>query len=531
MHGTATTVEPPVMRPEIASSWMRSRIHGVQADGTLRLRRAGDTPEGGLLRAARPVLQRMMGELEDTAVAVLLADEDARVLDVRAAARTVDRGLADLGIEPGVRLGEDVVGTNAVGTPLETRQPMLIRGPEHFLAALRTFTCFGHPIVHPATRRLVGVLDIGGLAGKDDDLYRVLVRRMVREIEDRLRLDSTRDQTRLLDAFQAVTCRRGRPVLVVGQDLVLAAPEALEILEPADHAAVRARAVESAYAHAGVHRMTLSSGRSVLLACTPIEGADGMQIEIVPDHGTRRRGHPTTAGWPLLLVGESGSGRSTEARRVSGPDARSIDAAQVIRHGEQAWAAELSGLLADGDVIVENIQLLPESLTALLAQDLRGTARRVVLTSTPGDHLGAVHAPLVAACAVRRTLVPLRRRRQEIPQLAQRMLAREDSTGKLRFAASTLSALAAQPWPGNLAELHRVVRTVATARTAGDIIPGDLPAEYRSGPRPGSPLRQAEREVIVAAIEAAGGNKVKAARALGVSRATIYNRMRALGIS
>ncbi|MCX4095570.1 sigma-54-dependent Fis family transcriptional regulator [Nocardia sp. alder85J] len=533
MSSTAVTSERSAMRPEITSSWMRSRLHGLREDTGPRLVRADDIVAGNLARAAQPVVQRMMGELEDTAVAVVLADEDARLLDVRSADRAVGRVLAGLGLEPGVRLGEDVVGTNAVGTPIETRQPVLIRGPEHFLTVLRTFTCYGHPIVHPATRRLAGVLDIGGLAGVDDQLYRVLARRMVREIEDRLRLDSTRDQRRLLDAFQAVTCRRGRPALVVGADLVLATPAALEILEPADHAAVRARAVESGYTRAGAHRMMLSSGRSVLLSCTPIEGVEGMQIEIVPDQGGRRRGGATAAGWPLLLVGENGSGRSTEARRTTGPDACTIDAAQIVRHGEHAWAAELSGLTADDgpDVVVENVQLLPESLTTLLAQDLRSTARRIVLTSTPGDHLTTVHAPLVAACSARRTLVPLRRRRQEIPRLAQRMLAETDTSGRLRFAAATLSALAAQPWPGNLAELHQVVRSVAATRTAGDIIPADLPPEYRNGPRPGSPLRQAEREVIVAALEATGGNKQQAARALGISRATIYNRMRVLGIS
>jgi transcriptional regulator of acetoin/glycerol metabolism len=154
----------------------------------------------------------------------------------------------------------------------------------------------------------------------------------------------------------------------------------------------------------------------------------------------------------------------------------------------------------------------------------------VALTSTPGDHLDGVHAPLVVMCGDRRDLLPLRRRRHEIPKLAQRMLAEVTDAGRARLTSDTLRTLAAQPWPGNLAELRRVVETVAGIRSAGDIIPSDLPSSHRRSAEPASPLRQAEREVVVAALEAAGGNRLQAARALGVSRSTLYNRMRALRI-
>nr|WP_237534413.1 helix-turn-helix domain-containing protein [Streptomyces sp. SID3343] len=111
------------------------------------------------------------------------------------------------------------------------------------------------------------------------------------------------------------------------------------------------------------------------------------------------------------------------------------------------------------------------------------------------------------------------------------MLADLDVPGRPRFTADSLRVLATQPWPGNLAELRRVVATVASTRPEGDIAPSDLPASHRDAPAPASPFRQAEREVIVAAIEAAGGNKLRAARALSMSRSTLYNRMRVLRIT
>lgn len=60
----------------------------------------------------------------------------------------------------------------------------------------------------------------------------------------------------------------------------------------------------------------------------------------------------------------------------------------------------------------------------------------------------------------------------------------------------------------------------------------DLPAPYRTSSRAAhlSGREQAERGAIIDALDAAGGNKVHAARELGISRTTLYARMRALGI-
>jgi hypothetical protein len=271
------------------------------------------------------------------------------------------------------------------------------------------------------------------------------------------------------------------------------------------------------------------------LVCYSIEDADGVLVDITPESGIRRDSAPSnrTPRWPLLVVGEAGTGRTTEARGLAGAAALTLDATDIVLVGDNAWAARLGETLSgDGPaVIIENVQLLSEQLTALLAQRLRETTRDVVLTSTPGEHLDTVHAALPAVCNDRRELVPLRRRRHEVPALAQQMLTEVSGHTRTRFTAETVRVLASQPWRGNLAELRRVVEVVAGVRSAGDIIPTDLPASHRGGQLPGSPIREAEREVIMAALEAAGGNKLQAARALGVSRSTLYNRIRALRIA
>lgn len=112
------------------------------------------------------------------------------------------------------------------------------------------------------------------------------------------------------------------------------------------------------------------------------------------------------------------------------------------------------------------------------------------------------------------------------------MLKRLDAPRELRFTPSALEALASQPWPGNLRELHSVVRQVVRTRRVGDVSVRDLPPTYqgRARSRRLTPLQQAEHDAIVEALRACRGNKKDAAKQLGISRSTLYTAIRTLGI-
>jgi transcriptional regulator of acetoin/glycerol metabolism len=76
-----------------------------------------------------------------------------------------------------------------------------------------------------------------------------------------------------------------------------------------------------------------------------------------------------------------------------------------------------------------------------------------------------------------------------------------------------------------------VLRGVAARRRAGSIQPDDLPPEcWTVSRRLLSPLESMQRDAIAASLRDFGGSKVKAAGALGVSRATIYRKIREYGI-
>ena len=124
--------------------------------------------------------------------------------------------------------------------------------------------------------------------------------------------------------------------------------------------------------------------------------------------------------------------------------------------------------------------------------------------------------------------VPLRDRREDIPLLAQHFLASESRSFKsdLRLSEGDVRRLMLYDWPGNVRELQNAVQFAIVKSTRDIIKKGDLPPEI-SRLRSGEMLTQARSgkldiEAVQTALKTTGGNKAKAAKLLGVGRATLY---------
>lgn len=132
-------------------------------------------------------------------------------------------------------------------------------------------------------------------------------------------------------------------------------------------------------------------------------------------------------------------------------------------------------------------------------------------------------------CVVPITLPPLRERRNDIPLLAAHFLERYAAEARrpgVRLSERALAALMDYHWPGNVRQLENAIR-FALVKCAGDTIaPEHLPPEVTEGSRPAPSLSTGRRKLTPEAVQRAlretGGNKVKAARLLGVGRATLY---------
>jgi sigma-54 dependent transcriptional regulator, acetoin dehydrogenase operon transcriptional activator AcoR len=126
---------------------------------------------------------------------------------------------------------------------------------------------------------------------------------------------------------------------------------------------------------------------------------------------------------------------------------------------------------------------------------------------------------------------PLRHHVEDIQQLVPFFVARLGYGGQLACSPEVLQMLMRSNWPGNVEQVFQTMRKIVQHRRTGTIAPRDLPPEIRSvSRRLLSPLESLERDAIARSLMDAGGNKAKAAKSLGMSRATIYRKIHEFGI-
>jgi DNA-binding NtrC family response regulator len=128
---------------------------------------------------------------------------------------------------------------------------------------------------------------------------------------------------------------------------------------------------------------------------------------------------------------------------------------------------------------------------------------------------------------------PLRERPEDIPVLARHFLRRfaeRFGTGPLRITSGLMDELLARTWPGNVRELENALEALVALSVEGELdvslLPG--PSAVAEGGRELT-LKQRveayERGIIVNALESAGGNQRETARRLGISRATLQDKL------
>lgn len=546
------------LHPRIAASWRRAVLNGVVPNTDLsNLSVFSIDLECRLALAAAPVLDQVGQQLDGTTFSLLLADRTGMVIDRRWGEARIANVLDTVGIVEGRRFAEDTSGPNGIGSPLELREGFGIVGEEHFLDALKDFACYGHPIVNPVTRAMEGVLDISCPAAHATPLLRPFVISTVRMIEQMLAENACTSDKLVVESYRAAVRRRRRaPVLILHDGAVVANASAMELLEAADQAVFRELAENATHFAPQMHQVTLTSGvtvdvrmqairltrNGVLFEIDQVEdgprilrgaavdptrraGASGLPAELLDTLSTRA---------PVLIAGEPGSGRTTMARTLAGEhDVHVLDSAAAQELGVPTWLEELAALAErPGLLLVEDVHLLPDEAAHRLSALVESGVAWVAMTSGPIGSVKGELAGLVARCVARTETVPLRRRDKEFALVVRSMLARLGADSSVRMTPETIEILAAHPWPGNLRELAEVLREVLRRRSAGDVVPSDLPIAYRRGARSRrlNRVQQLEHDAIVTALRATGGNKVAAADELGMSRSTLYRRIRTLRV-
>ena len=134
------------------------------------------------------------------------------------------------------------------------------------------------------------------------------------------------------------------------------------------------------------------------------------------------------------------------------------------------------------------------------------------------------------------TMPPLRERADDIPALTHSLLQRfaaESHRPITGVDEECLNALQSYGWPGNIRQLRNVIQRAVALSPGPHLRRSDLPPEFQhrasGGPsfqvRVGATLEEVEQDLIARTIAAFRGNKTRAAKALGISLRTLYNRL------
>jgi len=133
-------------------------------------------------------------------------------------------------------------------------------------------------------------------------------------------------------------------------------------------------------------------------------------------------------------------------------------------------------------------------------------------------------------------LPPLRERKEDIPLLAQHFLKKfalgnqKDITG---FSPEATDFFLNYEWPGNVRELENAIERAVILAKNSSIQVTDLPQEnllLARSASPGGRLEEVEKNHIISVLNKTRGNYSQAARLLGISRMTLYNKARAYGL-
>jgi serine/threonine-protein kinase PknK len=279
----------------------------------------------------------------------------------------------------------------------------------------------------------------------------------------------------------------------------------------------------------------------------------------------------------VLVGGESGTGKELVARAVhygssrkAGPfvgiNCAALPAAllesELFGHAKGAFTGadrDRPGLVVaarGGTLFLDELGELPPDMQAKLLRVLQEKEVRPVGSAT------TVAVDFRLVCATNRDLraevaagrfredlfyrigvvevrMPsLRERSSDLPELATHFAARAaQQLGKPvpRVTAGALRKLAQHAWPGNVRELENVITKAVVLSDGEEIRASDVDLgradAARRGPRRTSGRAHGERAFIVAALEQTGWNAVRAARDLGMPRATFYRRLKALGLA
>lgn len=584
LHGAVTSASP--VSDVIQRSWRRSISNAAPVDPTqFRYLHTFD-PESQLTRVALPVMDRLKDDLTDIDVALFLSDSSGQIVLRLVGNRTYRDSLDSAFAAEGFDFSEYAIGTNGLGTTIEERRPVLIRGSEHFNDALEGLACAGTPIRDPLTHRVAGSLSIACSADNGSPAMLALAIDAGRQIEERLIAARSIRDREMMASFSTRRQSSRDPLIIISQETVLANTAGLPFINADNHASLwellnqqsvtdvsRVLELDVPYGRvsATVERIrTTDSSLAFALRITPqhlrvdartspASAPTSASASLTPFAYINERLRESTLASPVVAIaGPGGSGKShtalalcsihgeetqplvldpalftTDRRRVPLSRAEAQLASGgcvVIRHVHEFLEADLPAIKALASLANQRDAAASRSGTAPNAVAARGP--RLIFTLDPSACSGSLNN-LLAEVAATVELPALCAISHRLPEVVRSMVSTMPSPLNAgNVSPPALQVLMRWNWAGNLAELNRTLAGIMQHKPGQVVLKEDLPLRFvaNSRRRVLSPIEAAEQNAIVATLEQTGGNRSLAAGILGIGRTTLYRKMRALDL-
>lgn len=556
-----------------------------------------------LIQASRPEFERLSRVLGEGGYGLLLTDADGHAVAVDGPLHRCGE-LIRRALRPGVNLAEARIGTSAMSTAMAEGRAVAVFGQEHFFAQHGGFQCAAAPIygVHGELR---GVIDVTrdallpqfGVLSLLQDSANVIEGALLSAVPARLRVT--------LRWHDAAPVARGCAMMAFGADgEVVAANQAAR------------RLLDLRSDTAGLHHDDLFQGRFYKLvdllahqAHAPWRLRSGLGLYVaVADIGTRpavlhgQRFSPTPAeapclpefgdeevaralpkalraieaGLPVLILGESGSGKEVAAQALHrhsrlhrgpfvaincGAIPRELIEGELFGHADGAFTGARRGgargkleQAHGGTLFLDEIGDMPLELQTRLLRVLetREVTRlgEASIRKLEFQLLSATHQPLDQLVAqgrfradllfrldgLRLVLPPLRERKQ-LHRLMTVLLA-EEGLRPEDLEVHCFQHLLRLPWPGNCRQLRASLRLARVIAEPGELIgvrhlsaelqqaPVAAMAEAGASPDHVGSLRQHHQTLLAATLQEVQGNVSAAAQRLGVNRSTLHRWMK-----
>ncbi|HLR17432.1 MAG TPA: sigma 54-interacting transcriptional regulator [Alcanivoracaceae bacterium] len=541
-----------------------------------------------LLQAAKPIMEYMAAQLklQQSDALLILANAEATIVAVTGGTSfTASTELRD--VKPGINWSENIKGTNALGTALEANRVVLVNEGEHFLTRLQQFSC-ASVVLKNSNDEALGVLCItrpGALSPVRDEISllkfaasRIVNRHFLAENKQHYVFTlhrspdflDTPDQGLLALSKEGVVKaideqalkQIGLPkALVLGVSLDGFLHKLSGFMRSADQRVgditIQGQQLYYEVLHWPAHLSIL--GPYTTVNKTTSKPADLTQRDAARDMAVQRLKQGFSQEIPVLLYGEPGTGKERLAKEIHhsilgyrapfitvncGSITQSALERELIGSGTPANKGAI-GQARHGTLFLSSAEHLPHSLQSKLLSILSANSYvgepvnvRLIVAASEEPQSLYTQQQWTPEFYTETTMfsmgLPPLRERTDIIELCNYYLKEFDQS-EVEISDEVKTLFKEGYWPGNVRQLKQVLRALfATSAQRIETLhikhlPEEVVQQLQTGPQEqaaGLDLRRNEIALMREALARNGGNMSAAARELGVSRATLYRRLK-----